>query len=180
MGEEGRDARGEELLAVAAADDQRALLAGADQQPRLLGGDGHERVMAAEPVVGAARRLDQPVVVEIVGDQVRDHLDVGLRAELGARGQKLLLELHVVLDDPVDHDVDAVFRVVVRVGVLLGHATVGRPAGVPDAGGGRRGHDGDASAAAGLERRLQLREVADGTDGIDRPSSAWIEMPAES
>ena len=61
-------------------------------------------------------------------------------------GQELLLELHVVLDDPVDHDVDAVVGVEVRVGVLLGDAAVGGPAGVADAGRGRRRGDGDAAA----------------------------------
>ena len=45
--EEGGDAGGDELLAVAAADDQRALLAGADQQVGLVGGDDDERVVAA-------------------------------------------------------------------------------------------------------------------------------------
>ena len=48
MGEEGGDAGGEELLAVAAADDQRALLAGADEHVGLVGGDGDERVVAAQ------------------------------------------------------------------------------------------------------------------------------------
>ena len=36
--EEGGDGGGEELLALAAADDQRALLAGADEQLGLVGG----------------------------------------------------------------------------------------------------------------------------------------------
>ena len=80
MGEEGGDAGGEELLAVAAADDQRALLAGADEHAGLVGGHGHERVVAAQAVVGAARGLDEAVLVEVARDQVRDDLDVGLGA----------------------------------------------------------------------------------------------------
>ena len=63
MGEEGGDAGGEELLAVAAADDQRALLAGADQHVRLLAGHGHEGVVAAQVGVGAADGLDEAVAV---------------------------------------------------------------------------------------------------------------------
>ena len=66
MREEGGDAGGEELLAVAAADDQRALLAGADEHAGLVGRDGHERVVAAQAVVRAARGLDEAVLVEVV------------------------------------------------------------------------------------------------------------------
>ena len=72
---------------------------------------------------------------------------------MGAVRQELLLELHVVLDDPVDHDVDAVLGVVVRVGVLLGHAAVRGPARVADAGRRRRGEHGDAAVARVLRRR---------------------------
>ncbi len=61
VGEEGGDAGGEELLAVAAADDQRALLAGADEHAGLVGGDGDERVVAAQAVVGAPDGLDEAV-----------------------------------------------------------------------------------------------------------------------
>ena len=147
VGEEGGYAGGEELLAVTAADDERALLAGADDHAGLVGGDGHERVVAAQAVVGAPHRLGQVAgLVELAGDQVRHHLDVGLGGELGPAGEQLLLELHVVLDDPVDHDVHAVVGVEVRVGVLLGDAPVGGPAGVTDAGGGRRSGDRDAAA----------------------------------
>ena len=67
-----------------------------------------------------------------------DHLGVGLRGEHGAVGDQPLLERDVVLDDPVDHDVDPVGGVEVRVGVLLGHAAVGRPARVADPGAGLR------------------------------------------
>ena len=41
---------------------------------------GHERVVAAQAVVRAPRGLDEAVLVEVVRDQVRDHLDVGLGA----------------------------------------------------------------------------------------------------
>ena len=85
--EEGGDAGGDELLAVAAADDQRALLAGADEQVGLVGGDGDEGVVAAQPGVGAQHGLEQAVALgELARDQVGDDLDVGLRGELGAGG----------------------------------------------------------------------------------------------
>src|SRR5215216_359673 len=105
--------------------------------------------MAAETAVRAAGGFNQPVRVEVSGDQVRDDLDVGFGGELRAVRYKLLLELHVVLDDPVDHDVDAVLRVVVRMRVLLGDPAVGCPAGVTDARGRGRGGDSDRTAGVG-------------------------------
>ena len=153
-------------------------------QPGLVGGDGHERVVAAQAVVGAPDGLGQVVgLVELARDQVRHDLDVGLGGELGAVGEQLLLELHVVLDDPVDHDVDAVVGVEVRVGVLLGHAAVRGPAGVADAGGGGRRGDGDAAAesasgASSTAARSALRLPTARTES-SWPSD-WIEMPAES
>ena len=174
VGEEGGDGGGDELLVVAAADDQRALLAGAHQQVGLVGGDRDERVVAAQPVVGAQDGVDELVaLVEVAGDQVRDDLGVGLGGEDGAAGDQLLLELHVVLDDPVDHDVDAVVGVVVRVRVGLGDAAVGGPAGVADP--GRRGRRRDGHAAGLVLGDLlvdggaQGAQVADGAHGVEVP-----------
>ena len=183
--EEGGDAGGEELLAVAAADDQRALLAGADQHAGLVGGDGDERVVAAQAVVGAARGLDEAVLVEVARRSgARSPRRRSPSVKTRARGEELLLELHVVLDDPVDHDVDAVLGVVVRVRVLLGHAPVRGPARVADAGRGRRREHGDAAAASSASRcataAFSCDEVADGADASRGRPSAWIEIPAES
>ncbi len=168
MGQEGGDRRAEELLAVAAADDERALLARGDDHAGGVGGDRHERVVAAQPRIGAAHRLDEAGAVEVAGDQVRDHLGVGLRREDGAVGQELLLELHVVLDDAVDHDVDPVVGVEVRVRVGLRDAPVRRPARVADPGrGGRREHrDGTLAVALG-HRLAQVGEVADRAHGLE-------------
>jgi hypothetical protein len=170
--EEGGDARGQELLAVAAADDQRALLAGADDDAGLVGRHGHERVVAAEAVVGDPDGLGEVVGgLELARDQVRHDLDVGLRRELDALRQQLVLELHEVLDDPVDDDVDAVVLVEVRVRVVLADAAVGGPAGVADAGRGRRGGDGDDASGAGLrglrDGRAQRAQVADRADRVE-------------
>ena len=170
VGEEGGDGGGDELLTLAAADDQRALLAGADEQLGLVGGDGHERVVAAEAVVRVEDGRDEVVAgLDARGDQVRDHLGVGLGAELGALVEQRLLELHVVLDDPVDHDVDALVVVGVRVGVGLADAPVGRPARVADAGRGLPLGDGDSSAVLSVERQriAQRGEVADRAHGLE-------------
>ena len=85
LAQEGRDRGGDERLAVTAADDQRALLARADQHARLAGGEGDERVVAAQLGVGGAHGLEQVAVV-VVGDEVGDHLGVGLGGEHGGRG----------------------------------------------------------------------------------------------
>ena len=86
--------------------------------------------------------------------------------------EQLLLELHVVLDDPVDDDVDAVLVVEVRVGVLLGDPAVGGPAGVADAGRGRRSGDRDAALAVldGRDGGRAGAQVADGPDRAQRPA----------
>ena len=82
-------------------------LAGADQQARLVGAHRHERIVAAELGVGGADRDDEVAVV-VIGDQVRDHLGVGLEVNTAPVGDQPVLELDVVLDDPVDDDVDPV------------------------------------------------------------------------
>ena len=84
VGEERRDRRGEELLAVAAADDERALLAGAHERVGLVGAHRDERVVALELVVGGAHGLDEAAERHVVGDEVRDDLGVGLRREVRA------------------------------------------------------------------------------------------------
>ena len=87
VAKERRDRGGDELLAVAAADDQRALLARADEHAGLVRGHRDERVVAAQVGVRAPHRLDEVAVV-VVGDEVRDHLGVGLGGERGALGDQ--------------------------------------------------------------------------------------------
>ena len=64
---------------------------------------------------------------------------------------------------------DAVAAVAVRVGVLLGDAAVGGPAGVGDAGRRRRRGHRDAAAVLGLlgDRGAQVVEVADRAHAVD-------------
>ncbi len=168
--EEGRDRGAEELLAVAAADDERALLARADERARLVGGHRDERVVTLELGVGGADGLDEAAERHVVGDEVRDDLGVGLRREVRAAVAEAAPQRDVVLDDAVDDDVDAVARVEVRVGVGLRDAAVGRPARVADparrldrrdGAAGRRGCRGDGLA--------QPAEVADGAHRGDLP-----------
>jgi hypothetical protein len=83
--------------------------------------------VAAQRVERGADGLDEARRRSGADDEVGDDLGVGLRGEHRARRRQLVLELHVVLDDPVDDDVDAVAGVVVRVGVLLRDARRASP-----------------------------------------------------
>ena len=70
---------GHELLPVPAPHDEGALLAGGDDHARLVRRDRREGVVAAQAAVGEPHRLGEPVGLELVRDQVGDHLGVGLR-----------------------------------------------------------------------------------------------------
>ena len=72
-------------------------------------------------------------LLHLVGDQMRDHLGVGLARELRAGLFQFVAQLAEILDDAVVHHRDPVGRV--RMRVALGRLAVGRPAGVADADG---------------------------------------------
>ncbi len=191
LGEEGRHGAADELLAVSAAHHQRAFLARSDQHTGFVGTHRDERVVTVELTVGEANSLGQVAVI-VFGDQVRDHLCVGLRGEHRAVREQALAQDDVVLDDAVDGDVDAAVGAVVRVGVGFGDTPMCGPARVGDAG-ARLGFAVRLGLGLGLEaadtpgvagpcaradergvtlvnRRLQPAEVADRTDQIDAVS----------
>ena len=169
LGQEGRDRRGDEVLVLAQADDQRALLPRGDQRVGVIAVHRNERVMAAQVAEGPADRLGQVAVV-VALDQVGDDLGVGLRGELMPLGLQLAPQLRVVLDDPVEDDVDLVLAVAVRMGVLLGDPAVRGPAGVaePDRRRGRGDRDA-AGAVRGVSSTAvaQVREIADRAHAVD-------------
>jgi hypothetical protein len=78
-----------------------------------------------------------------------------------------LLELGVVLDDPVHDDVDAIGGVVVRMGVLLAHPAMGRPARVTDPGRRDPRRHRDATVVRTVDGGTQRAQVADRADGLD-------------
>ncbi len=83
---------------------------------------------------------------------------------------QLAPQLGVVLDDPVEDDVDLLLAVAVRMGVLLGDPAVRRPARVAKTDRRRLLRDSDpAGAIRGvfLERRPQVREIADCAHAVD-------------
>ena len=159
--QERRDGRGDEALALAEPHHERAFLARSHEHAGSVGGHGDEGVVAAQVVVGEAHRLHE-VALEVVGDQVGHDLGVGLGAELGALGPEPVAQLGPVLDDAVQHDLEAPGAVGMGMGVGLGHATVGGPARVPDAGGAVQ------VAVGGRHGRPQLLEVAHGVHAADR------------
>ena len=183
LGEEGRDRRGEERLAVAEPDHQRALLARRHQRVGVVAVHGGERVVAPELAECVADRVGEVAVV-VALDQVGDDLGVGLGAEPVALGLELASQLGVVLDDPVGDDLDLVVAVAMRMRVLLGDPPVGGPAGVrePDRGRGRAAADDPSPLAPAPSRPTAARRLARlptaRTESI-RPSSS-SEIPAES
>jgi hypothetical protein len=99
---------------------------------------------------------------------VGDDLGVGVRGEHASLLGQAIAQGHVVLDDPVEHDVDLVGGVVVGMGVLLAHAAVRRPAGMADARGRGPGRDRHrALAGRGADRLAQGGQVADRPHRLD-------------
>ena len=108
--------------------------------------------------------------VELVLDEVGDDFGVGLGDELVAAGDEFGFEGEVVLHDAVVHDDERAGAVAVGVGVLLGGAAVGGPAGVADAEGAGDGAGGDgglkiAELAGGAAQLQALRAAGDGDAG---------------
>ena len=134
IGEGGeRDRIGTDIHGVVAKTDrQRRAFAGADQQIILAGKEKGERERAAQPRQRRFHRLDRRTALfDLVADQMRDHLAVGLGRELGTLAFQLASQLAEILDDAVMHDGNHVGRVRMRVGFV--RPAVRRPAGVADA-----------------------------------------------
>jgi hypothetical protein len=170
-----RDERGdvgaEEVLALAHADHQRAVAAGGHQPVGLVGVGHHQGERPLEPTADRAHRGGQPAAalgqpVVLGGHQVGDDLGVGLGGELDAGGLALGAQRGEVLDDAVVDDRHGRLRRDVRVGVAVGRAAVGGPAGVPDPDrGGREGLLGQLLLQVGeLARLLRRRQPSLGED----------------
>ena len=153
--EERDDVRGEERLALAEADHHRALEARADDHLRVQRRDDAEREVAVQVEERAPHGLDEIAFVVRL-EQVRDDLGIRLGAEDVAVGDQLLLEHHVVLDDAVEHDREAVVAARERMRVGLRRTAVGGPARVADAGRGGR-----AVRARDLLEHAQIADRAD-------------------
>ncbi len=153
--DERGDVGGEEVLALAAADDERAVAPRADDDVGDVGVHGDEREGAGEPAADHAHALGEVHAHgrQHLGEQVGDDLGVGLGVERDAALGELGAQLGEVLDDPVVDDGDLAVLADVRVRVGVGGAAVGGPARVADA-------DGRLRQRVGAEQRLEVGELA--------------------
>ena len=144
---ERRAVAGDEVLAVADADHQRAAQPGRDDHVRPIAEHHRQAVGAAQLRERRLHRFDERRIrigrrgrfgvrrarIQLAGDELGDDFGVGRRlAVIAALGQ-LLLELAKVLDDAVVHERHDVVAADVRMGVLVGGRAVRGPARVAEA-----------------------------------------------
>ena len=134
MPDDGRGVGGDEVLPLAEADDQRAVLPGGDEGVGIVRADDAEGVGAFNAPQAPAHGLQHVaalVVMEL--QQVGHHLAVGLGREGHALAGELFLELQVILDDAVVDQGDLAVPADVGMGIHVVGLAVRGPAGVPDA-----------------------------------------------
>ena len=146
----GDVARDEALLAVQ-ADHERHVLARPDEAADLAPVHHHQRVRALGAPKGGADRIGEVAPVGLL-HEMGDGLRVRLGRERVAAGLEPVPELLEVLDDPVVDHRDVARAVLVRVGVEVVGAPVGRPSRV------RKAERGVGRPVR--ERRLQVGELA--------------------
>lgn len=153
MRDERGDVGGEEVLALADADDQRRVAAGGDDAVGGVGVHGEQRERAVEAAADRAHGVDQVGPGgDLGGQQVRDDLGVGLGGEPDAGVLQLGAEPGEVLDDAVVDDGDPAGLVEVRVGVTVGGRAVRGPPGVTEPGARHR-------QRPFLQRLLQVHQL---------------------
>ena len=140
--DERGDVGGQEVLALASADDQRRVSPRADDDVGGVDVGRDEGEGALEPLADGTHRggqVDRLASVDpaLLLEQVRHRLGVGLAGQLVTALGELGAQLGEVLDDAVVDDRDRAGAVDVRVGVAVVGGAVGGPPGVTDAGGRR-------------------------------------------
>ena len=127
--------RGDEVLADAYADHQRAAGPGGDDAVRVVLADDAQRVGAVQALHGLGDGLEQVAFfVQGAVDEVGDDFGIGARLEAVAAGFEFVAQFFVVLDDAVVNQADAPPGEM-RVGVLHRWPAMRRPARVGDSGG---------------------------------------------
>ena len=156
------------VLPVAEADDERRGHLHAHELVGPVGGEHDEGVGAAQPTDHRADGVGERAVAQLVLEQVRHHLGVGLRDQGVARLLELLPQLRVVLDDPVVDHGDPSGAVGVGVRVAIGRRPVGGPPRVAHRRGPRRrrivperGLELGELAGPPADRELPVREHGD-------------------
>ena len=120
------------LALGAVSDDQRRSEPGADEEVRMAAERDGEGKGPAQPRQNVLHRIDRVHSrLDAAGDQVRDHLAVGLAFEGAAFCGELAAQFLVILDDAVVDDRHFARRV--RVGIGRGRRAMRRPAGMGDA-----------------------------------------------
>ncbi len=134
------DIRGDEVFAVAYADDDRRPGAGGDDFVGLGGGENAESEGTGEALDGAADGIFKKdgsasgsgIVLDLL-DEVSDDFSVGFGDELVALCGEFALQVQIVFDDAVVDDDDTAGAIAMGMGVLFGGAAMRGPAGVADA-----------------------------------------------
>ena len=132
VAEDGGHVGRHKVLVVPDADhDRRSQPRGHDFE-RIGAGNHGQREHSGEFLDSRAHGVFQ-VPLEVLLDQVGDHLGVGFGLENVALFQQLMLERQVVLDDAVVNHHDLALAIAVGMGILLGGPPVRGPAGVANA-----------------------------------------------
>ena len=144
-----------------------------------LEGDRQRKGAAQLRQHGLDRILRGETGLDLFGQQVRHHFGIGIAFKAAPpRGQRIA-QLAEVLDDPVMDQGQHPGRV--GVGIGRGRRAVGRPAGVGDAGGPRRGMGGEfLHQARQLARRAAAHQLAPAERADPRAVIAAILHPPQA
>ena len=122
----------QELLSLADSDDQGTAQPGAHDDVGVARTDNGQAVSPLQERESFPDSLRQ-ISIEVSGDELGDHLGVGVASEHDAFGLELALQDGVVLDDAIVHDRDEVVATDVWMGVNVVGRPMRCPAGVADA-----------------------------------------------
>jgi len=153
MRQQSRHVGGDHRLAAPAPDQERRSAPHRDDPPGFVGAEHREGELAFQFRHRRDHRSEQVASSFLVfGDELRNHLGVGLRREHVPGGLQFLAQIIVVFDDPVMHHRDRSLVVQVRMAVDLIRRPVRRPARVADA--------AMTAQGGGLEQCRQAVELA--------------------
>ena len=132
MGEHRHHVGPDEGGTVRLPDDERAARTSRDQRARFPVRDHRQRVTPVNLFGrGADGICEARSLSHVLVDEMGHHFGVGFRLEFISRVLELLLQGHVIFDNPVVHQHAALGAM--RMCVLLGWLPVGRPPRMPDA-----------------------------------------------
>src|SRR5690242_4179819 len=161
MLEESGNVAGDEIFAVAEADDGWRAEAGGDDFLGIFRGKKYESIDAAKLLERAADSFfKRHAALHVLLDQMGDDFGVRLGDKLVALALELLFQLEVIFDDAVVHDDDLTGGVAVRVSNFFGGTAVSSPSGEAYAEDAIDGGLGDGF--------LEVAEFAGGATDLER------------